>query len=150
MASLQTRRGTVSVEPDAVTLQVSPLTHARRILGSWHGPVWLLALTGYVFLDGPLTWGNALTSLLIATAAFTTFIGGLWLLRYHSLPLPRTTTLPKDTITRITPRIGMNRETWHTTTLFDIDHGGAHTTVAPLDDTRFDTLLADHGYPYDY
>lgn len=149
MPVVSTRRGTVTVEPDALILHAHPLTHARRLLESWHGPVWLLVLAALLH-QGPFTPVSVASSLLLAGGAYLAFIAGMWLLRFHDLPIPRTTRIPKDAITGIVPRIGMNRETWHTTTLFDIEHGTAITTVAPLDDTRFDALLEEHNYPYEY
>lgn len=150
MAEFPTRRGSLAVTDDRLDIDTCPLVHARRLLGSWHGAVWIVVAVAFILPSATITVETVLFGLGKAVLVFLLFVVGMELLRYRDLPLCRHRTVDRDDIRGIVPLIAMNRETGHTGTILEIRYGdGDYIRVMPLDDGAVTDALEEHGYTVD-
>lgn len=140
MVSVTTRRGTATVEADAVTVAVSPVGHAKRLATSRHGLVWFLAFLGLASATGKSSV-EVVGAAVLTGAAFALFLASIWFLRYGDRLWPGTRTIAAGDIDRI-ERDGDR---------FTVVHADGRTVVMPLPDDadRFADSLQDHGYRLD-
>ncbi|MFB6076585.1 MAG: hypothetical protein ABEK12_00450 [Candidatus Nanohaloarchaea archaeon] len=133
---------------ERIRVTVSPVTHGKRVLDSWHGLVWLAVFLGLALQAGggtaPVIGAAVLTLLL-----YGGFIASLWLLRYRTVPWPHETVVAREDIDEITVRTALEAETWRIGAVFDIHHTDGHLAVLPIDDAdeHLAAVLRDGGYP---
>lgn len=138
MVSVTTRRGTATVEADAVTVAVSPVGHAKRLAKSRHGLVWFLVFLGLASATGKSSV-EVVGAAVLTGAAFALFLASIWFLRYEARLWPGTQTIAKRDVDSVA-RDGSR---------FTVEHGDGRTVVMPLpgEADRFADSLRDHGYP---